>query len=134
MDGEELASSIAFVIFGQAFGPTIVMSLYNIIFIETLKRQISHLVPGVDPEAIVGAGVSGFRSFVSAENLAGVSIAYANSIDRIFYLAAGLAATCGMFLWGMGWHDVGKREGGSKDAEGNGKYISQKAEDGEKSA
>ncbi|KAI1204467.1 MFS general substrate transporter [Annulohypoxylon truncatum] len=134
MDGEELASSIAFVIFGQAFGPTITMTLYNIIFLETLKTQIPLHAPGVEPEAIIRAGVSGFRSFVSAEDLTGVTIAYANSIDRIFYLAAGLAAACGIFLWGMGWHDVRKKEGASKDAEGDGKGLGQSAEDGAKAA
>ncbi|KAK8041310.1 MFS multidrug transporter [Apiospora phragmitis] len=58
----------------------------------------------------------------------------APSIDRIFYLAAGLAAVCGIFLWGMGWHDVRKKEGGSRAAEGDGKGISQSAEDGDKAA
>lgn len=134
MAGEELASGIAFVIFGQAFGPTIVMSLYNIIFLETLNREIPRLAPGVDPQAIVGAGVSGFRSFVSAEDLPGVSTAYANSIDRIFYLAAGMAAANGIFVWGMGWHDVRKKDEGSIDAEGGGKDRSQSAEEGEKAA
>jgi hypothetical protein len=111
MNSEELASSIAFVVFSQAFGPTIAMTLYNIIFLESMQSQINHYAPNVSYTAIVNAGATGFRSFVSPADLPGVLKAYANSIDRVFYLAAALATVCGIFLWGMGWHDLRKKDG-----------------------
>ncbi|KAI3393978.1 hypothetical protein diail_3339 [Diaporthe ilicicola] len=112
MHSEELASSIAFVVFSQALGPTIAMTLYNIIFLESLRTQVSQLAPNVSPTAIIQSGATGFRSFVSPADLSRVLVAYANSIDRVFYLAAALAVACGIFLWGMGWNDVRKKEGG----------------------
>ncbi|KAH8732612.1 major facilitator superfamily domain-containing protein [Phaeosphaeriaceae sp. PMI808] len=120
MNGEELASSIAFVIFSQAFGPTIAMTLYNIIFLKSMKSQVSRYAPNVSPTAIINAGATGFRSFVSPVDLPGVLKAYANSIGRVFYLAAALSAACGIFLCGMGWHDLRAKKGNDPSPKGNG--------------
>ncbi|KAF1953528.1 MFS general substrate transporter [Byssothecium circinans] len=120
MNSEELTSGIAFVVFSQAFGPTIAMTLYNVIFLESIKDQIPKLAPNVRSTDIVNAGATGFRAFVSPEDVPAVLKAYANSIDRTFYLAAALATLCGIFLWGMGWHDLRekKEEGAGKDDDG----------------
>jgi hypothetical protein len=141
MNSEELTSGIAFVVFSQAFGPTIAMTLYNVIFLESLKDQIPKLAPNISPTAIVKAGATGFRAFVSPEDLPLVLKAYANSIDRTFYLAAAFATLCGVFLWGMGWHDLRekKEEGAEKDEDGTksmggGKDLDQSKRDVEKVA
>jgi hypothetical protein len=117
MNSEELTSGIAFVVFSQAFGPTIAMTLYNVIFLESIKKQIPRLAPNVRPLDIVNAGATGFRSFVPREDLQGVLQAYSDSIDRTFYLAAAFAALCGLFLWGMGWHDLREKKKGQGEEE-----------------
>ena len=81
MTSEELSSAMAFVVFAQSLGP-----------------------------AIVEAGATDFRSVTHPESLQGVLVAYANSVDRVFYLVAAMAATCGIFLWGLGWYDLRKKE------------------------
>ncbi|KAI5920338.1 MFS general substrate transporter [Camillea tinctor] len=111
MDGEELAAGISFVIFSQALGPTITLTLFNVIFSAGLQTEINQHAPQVDAAAIIHAGATGFRSMVSPEDLPGVLVAYANSIDHVFYLVAALSAVCGICLWGMGWHDIRKKEG-----------------------
>ncbi|GAP91475.2 putative efflux pump [Rosellinia necatrix] len=116
MDGEELASSIAFMVFSQAIGPAIANTLYNVIFLESLQKEIAHHAPQANVQAIIDAGASEFRSIVSPKDINGVLIAYANSLDRIFYLAAAFAGLCGVFLWGMGWHDLRKKEGDDTEA------------------
>ena len=129
MNSEELPSSIAFVVFSQAFGPTIAMALYNIIFLESLRSQLRHYAPNISSTAIVKAGATGFRSLVSAADLPGVLKAYANSIDRVFYLAAALATVCGVFLWGMGWHDLRKKKGSGTSPVGDGKNTTDEGKD-----
>lgn len=111
------------------------MTLYDVIFLESMKDQIPKFAPNVSSTDIVNAGATGFRSFVSPENLPGVLKAYANSIDRTFYLAAALAILCGIFLWGMGWHDLRekKEEDGTKST-GEGTDADQPKEDAEKVA
>ncbi|KAK8024998.1 Efflux pump [Apiospora arundinis] len=106
MGDAELSSGVAFVIFTQALGPTITLTLFNIIFLTSLQSQITQHAPQVDPAIIMGAGATGFRSVVSPAELPAVLVAYANSLNHVFYLAAALSATCGVFLWGMGWHDL----------------------------
>jgi hypothetical protein len=120
MNSEELTSGIAFVVFSQAFGPTIAMTLYNVIFLESLKDQIPKLAPNISAAAIVKAGATGFRTFVSPEDLPLVLKAYANAIDRTFYLAAAFATLCGIFLWGMGWHDLREKKDESAEKDGDG--------------
>lgn len=130
MKGEELASSIAFVVFSQALGPTIAMTIYNIIFLESLQTEIHDHAPNVTSSAVIQSGATGFRSFVSPTDLPGVLVAYANSIDRVFYLAAAFATICGVFLWGMGWHDLRKKDGDGVAQKSGGEAV----EEGDKAA
>lgn len=134
MDGEELASSIAFVVFSQAFGPTIAMTFYNIIFLSSFETQLTQHAPEVNFADVIGAGATGFRSMVSPTNLDGVLVAYANSLDRIFYLAAALATSCGIFLWGMGWYDLRTKEEDTAKGKEGGPDTNQSIKVGEKAA
>lgn len=104
--GEELSSAMAFIVFTQSLGPAIVLVLCNLIFDESLKSQLPKHAPSVDAMAIMNAGATGFRKVVQPRDLAGVLVAYANSIDRVFYLVAAMASACGIALWGMGWQDI----------------------------
>ncbi|KAK4116025.1 MFS general substrate transporter [Canariomyces notabilis] len=108
--GEELSSAMAFVVFAQSLGPAIVLTLCQLIFYTTLRAELPIQAPNANSEAIIGAGATGYRAIVSSEDLPGVIVAYANSIDRVFYLVAGMAAACGLVLWGMGWKDLRKKD------------------------
>lgn len=48
--------------------------------------------------------------------MSGVLLAYITIIDCVFYLVVVFAIICGVFLWGMGWNDVRKKDGGGKGA------------------
>ncbi|KAK6070015.1 MFS multidrug transporter [Seiridium cupressi] len=109
--GEELSSAMAFMVFAQSLGPAIALALYNVIFDASLKMQLAERAPNVDAQAIVDAGATGFHSLVQPTDLNPVLKAYANSIDRVFFLVAALAACCGIFAWGMGWRDIRKKTG-----------------------
>lgn len=107
---------MAFMVFAQSIGPALILAICNVIFDSSLRSQVSQLAPGVDAQAILDAGATGFRTFVKPGDLPGVLHAYANSIDRVFYLVAAMAAACAIFCWGMGWNDVRKKdEGGGVD-------------------
>ncbi|KAJ8062112.1 hypothetical protein OCU04_008673 [Sclerotinia nivalis] len=107
--GEELSSAMAFIVFTQSLGPAIVLVLCNLIFDESLKSQLPKHAPSVDAMAIMNAGATGFRKVVQPRDLPSVLVAYANSIDRVFYLVAAMASACGIALWGMGWQDIRKK-------------------------
>lgn len=106
---------MAFIIFAQSLGPAIVLVLCNVIFSSCLKSQLLEKAPHADAPAIIRAGATGFRAIVQPDDLPGVLAAYANSVDNVFYLVAAVAAGCGIVLWGMGWHDLRKKDNSKVD-------------------
>lgn len=99
---------MAFVIFTQSLGSAIILVLCNVIFSSSLVAQLQEQVPRIDAEAVVMAGATGFRAIIQPDHFPNVLVAFANSVDRVFYLAAGVASACAVVLWGMGWHDLRK--------------------------
>lgn len=83
--GEELSSGIAFVMLTQALGPTITLTLFNVLFTTSLQSGISQQAPHADAKAIINAGATAFRDIVDPADLAGVLRAYADSLNHVFY-------------------------------------------------
>lgn len=103
---DELPSAMSFIVFAQSLGPTIALVLCNVIFLQSLLAEVSTHAPGVDPKPVVDAGATKFREVVSSSRLADVLVAYANSIDHVFYFVAATGAFCICIVWGMGWIEL----------------------------
>ena len=101
---------MALIIFSQSFGAAVFLSFAETIFSNSFEKLIPKYAPSVNAQSIIDAGATKFRKIVSGTNLAGVLIAYAKSIDRVFYLAAGMGVGCFVFAWGMGWKDLRKKK------------------------
>ena len=97
---------MAVIFFSQSFGAAVFLSFAETIFSNSFSTLLPERAPTVNVQAIVDAGATGFRKFVSKTDLVEVLAAYAQSIDRVFYLAAGLGAGCFLFSWGMGWKSL----------------------------
>jgi hypothetical protein len=108
----ELSTAMAFIIWCQNIGPAIFLVLYNVIFDSSLRPQILEHAPGVDADAVIAVGATKFRDIVSAQDLPGVLVAYANSLDRVFYLVAAVSVLTWVAAWGMGWKDIRKPKQG----------------------
>lgn len=109
---DNLATGMAFVIFAQSLGPAIMLALCDVIFDASLRSGLQARVGHLDTEAIIRAGATGFRAIVPAVDLPAIVMVIADSVDRVFYLVAAVAAVCGVVLWGMGWTDLRRREEG----------------------
>lgn len=114
MPPPQLPIAMALVMFSQSFGAALFLSLAETIFSNSFGNLISEYAPSVNGQSVIDAGATGFRKIVSGTDLAGVLTAYAKSIDRVFYLAAGLGVGCFVFAWGMGWKDLRKKKEASK--------------------
>lgn len=101
---------MALLMFSQAFVGALFLTFSDTIFTNSLKQLIPKYAPAINPQTIVGAGATGFRSYVQESQLTGVLVAYAKTIDRVFYLAAGASAGCFAFAWAMGWRDIRKKQ------------------------
>jgi len=106
----QLPIAMALIIFSQSFGAAVFLSLAETIFSNSFGNLISQYAPSVNGQSIIDAGATGFRNIVSGTDLEGVLIAYGKSIDRVFYLAAGMGVGCFVFAWGMGWTDLRKKK------------------------
>ena len=100
---------MAIIAFSQSFGAAVFLSLAQTIFGNSFKTLLAEYAPSVDGQRVIEAGATAFRGFVTGPEISGVLIAYAKSIDHVFYLAVGMAVGCFVFAWGMGWKDLRKR-------------------------
>ena len=92
--------------FSQLFAGALSLSFSDTILTNSLSELIPKYAPSVDPEIVINAGATAFRSYVSGAELPGVLVAYAKSVDRVFYLTTGMACGCFFFSCFMGWRDI----------------------------
>ncbi|KAJ5805372.1 major facilitator superfamily domain-containing protein, partial [Penicillium riverlandense] len=104
----------ALVMFSQSFAGALCLSFADTIFTNSLSTLIPQYAPSVDPQRIINAGATGFRSYVSHVELEGVLVAYAKSCDRVFYLMIGMACGCFLVSCAMGLKDLRKKKAVSK--------------------
>jgi hypothetical protein len=105
---------MALVMFSQSFLGAMFLSFGEVIFTNSLKTTIPIYAPSVDAQGVVDAGATGFRNIIGSDELIGVLIAYAKSVDRVFYLTASAGVVCFAASWGMGWKDIRKKKDVSK--------------------
>ncbi|KAK3940212.1 hypothetical protein QBC46DRAFT_354340 [Diplogelasinospora grovesii] len=84
---------------------SVFLSISNTILDQSLRAQLGSLA-----ERVLAVGATEFRDVVSPQSLPAVVDAYSTSVDRVFYLAAGIGATSVIVAQGMGWADVRKKK------------------------
>ena len=100
---------MAFLMFAQNFTGALFLSFSDTIFTNSIKTLIPYYAPSVNVQSVIDAGASGFRSLLNGSELAEVLVAYAKSVDRVFYLPTGASICCFIFVWLMGWKDIRKK-------------------------
>ena len=101
--------AMALVMFSQTLGGAMFLSFSDTIFTNSLRTLIPQYAPDVDAQAVVMAGATEFHNILSPHDLSNVLVAYALSIDRVFYLSAATGIACFAFAWGMGWKDIRRK-------------------------
>lgn len=101
---------MSILMFTQTLSGAIFLTFADVIFSNGLKTLIPQTAPNVNPQLVIGAGATGIRDVVSAEDLPGVLTAYAKSVDRVFYMCAALGVLCMMLAFGTGWKDIRKKK------------------------
>ena len=106
----QLSVTMALTVFTQNLGASITISIANTIFDTSLRSELIRRAPNVDANAVIAAGATEFRGFVSPQDMHNVLAAYATSVDRVFYFAAALCVASFASAWGMGMNDVRKKK------------------------
>jgi len=90
---------------GMLFGG-LFLSASATILTNSLRTTIPKYAPTANLDAIVEAGATGFREILTPAEIQGVRIAYAKSIDRVFYLCAALGVMVVISSFGLGWTNI----------------------------
>lgn len=106
--------AMALLMFSQSFFGALLLTFSDTIFTNSLKTLVPKYAPSVDPQTVINAGATEFRMMIHGTDLANVLVAYAKSVDRVFYLTVGAAVGSFTFAWGMGWKDIRKKREVSK--------------------
>ncbi|KAJ5760256.1 hypothetical protein N7520_007412 [Penicillium odoratum] len=105
----QVSIAIAILICSQRLFGALCLTFAHVIFSSGLKNLVPKYAPNVNPTTVIKAGAAGIRDVVSSQDLAGVVKAYADSIDRVFYMVAALGVFYLAFCSGMEWKDVRKK-------------------------
>ncbi|KAL4923298.1 MDR family MFS transporter [Aspergillus undulatus] len=115
---EKIPIGIAFMIFCQNFAGAVFVVVGEVIFTQQLVQQVQVHAPSVSVEAAEAAGASAdsVRALVpeGSPELAGVLLAFSNSVDKVFYLLMALCLLGFVASFGMGWVDIKKKAAEAK--------------------
>ncbi|KAL4908419.1 hypothetical protein BDW74DRAFT_100506 [Aspergillus multicolor] len=106
---DDISTAMAIMTCAQTFGGAIFLAVGEVIFAQALRAKIPQYAPSVSVDRVIEVGATGFRDVVSVQDLPGVLMAYAGSIDRVFYLNVALSCVQFGFAWGVGWRSVKKK-------------------------
>jgi MFS family permease len=114
-----IPASLAFLIFVQNLGASVIVIIANTIFNQSLLSKLPRYAPSISPQKALEAGGSAeaVRNLLPpghADEHAGVLRAYSESLGNVWYLMVGFSVAAFAFAWGTGWVDVRKKDG--KDA------------------
>jgi hypothetical protein len=101
---------MSMIMFTGMLGGALFLSFSATIFTHSLRQQIPIQDPQVDAQAIIAAGATEFRKILSPSDLGGVLIAYAKSIDRVFYLITAFTAVSFFLAFGLGFKDIREKK------------------------
>lgn len=104
----EIPVAMSLIVFFQNLGSSLFLSFDQTAFSNGLINALPGFAPGIDVEAVIQAGASGYRAVVPPALLPGVIRAYSQAVSHVFYLATGAAVAAFFACWGMGWKSVKK--------------------------
>jgi hypothetical protein len=117
----EVPVAMAFLVFLQNLGASVVVVLSNVIFAQTLTKRVPQYAPSLSPQAVLdaGSGAGAVRALVRGHEgeLNGVLRAYSEGLRNIFYFLVGVSVISVAMSSGMGWVDVRKSPEAKKTVE-----------------
>jgi hypothetical protein len=108
---------MSMIMFSGMLGGALLLSFSATIFTQSLRKQIPIQDPGADAQAIVAAGATEFRKILDPNEIGGILIAYAKSIDRVFYLITALTAVSFFLAFGLGFKDIREKKAPQEEKE-----------------
>ncbi|KAE8441497.1 hypothetical protein EG329_004885 [Mollisiaceae sp. DMI_Dod_QoI] len=110
----DIPIGITAIIFAQALGGAVFLSIGQSVFQNKLVVELKELVPGLDPQIVIENGAWGLRSKVQSlgsQWVVGTLKAYNDAVVITFVVAVAMAALSVLGAAGMEWKSVKKAKG-----------------------
>lgn len=115
MPHAQISIAMAILVFCLNLGGDTFLTFAQTTFSQSLRIVIINCAPGVDPDAIIKLGATGFQTTISPADLPGVLKAYRESVDHVFYLMCAASIAAFVSAWGMGMQDIRNHKPKSND-------------------
>jgi hypothetical protein len=109
--------AISLLMFSGMLSGALLLSFSATIFTQSLRKLIPRQDPAADARAIIAAGATGFRHLLNPSEIGSILIAYAKSIDRVFYLITALSAVSFFLAFGLGFKDIREKKAPKEEKE-----------------
>jgi hypothetical protein len=113
---DQIPAAMSILVFLQNFSAAVMIVVSQTIFTNSLNKLIPQYAPGVSASLVIAAGSTNIRKVVPADLLDSVLLAYAESLDRVWYFCAGIVVPPFIFAWFMGWRNF-QQKSDSEDVE-----------------
>ncbi|KAJ8061944.1 hypothetical protein OCU04_009730 [Sclerotinia nivalis] len=108
---EKIPIGTAAVVASQSFGGAIFVSVGNTILQNQLKSSAKNgQLQGIDIQAVLDAGATGFRSVVSEDQLPALLVAYNGALQKVFIAAIPVTALAFVSSLFLEWKSVKTKE------------------------
>ncbi|KAH7032764.1 major facilitator superfamily-domain-containing protein [Microdochium trichocladiopsis] len=115
----KIAVGNSLMVFFSNSATAVMVTIGNVIFQESLVAELAARAPSVSPAAAIAAGGSAEAvralAIASGADVESLLLAYSLSVNRVFYLLAGICVVVFVSAFGIGWVDLGHKD--KKDEE-----------------
>ncbi|CAG8101348.1 unnamed protein product [Penicillium salamii] len=114
---KQMSIAMAVLVFCLNMGASLFLQLSTVIFSQGLLAALPKYAPGINPKVILESGATHFREVISKDAIAGVLLAYSESIRHVFYFLAALSVAGFTVSCFMGWEPFNKNKPAAQDPE-----------------
>lgn len=90
----------------QQLGPVLFIAVSQSVILNQLLPQMQAINPDLTALDIIRAGSTGLKTLVTETQLPAVLVSYANSLDMIFKITAGLSTIAIILAFGVEWKNI----------------------------
>ncbi|EJD06103.1 MFS general substrate transporter [Fomitiporia mediterranea MF3/22] len=109
LSSQDMPTGNAIIMFSNALGGAIAISVAQNIFTNTLLSSIPKHTTGIDPDLVVDTGATHLRDVIPTDQLQGVLVAYTYALDRAFILPIAVAGSAFFTSLFVEWNTVKKK-------------------------
>lgn len=117
LDESDATVGLAIILFVQNLGPSIMMSVANTVFANSLITNLPKVLPEIDYRSVIESGATAFRQKVSADDFTILIEVYNKALTRVFLVAAVIAAASILGLVGIGLQRISSEKSDETEEE-----------------